>query len=84
MYSYKDIDSVIPNTQMAILLKDGKEISYNITPFEGFKLHAKELDSEDDMTGEIILGYTEGKKSCPLDYDFSVNPREFYSVATTE
>ena len=82
MYSYKEIDSVIPNTKMSILLKDNKKISYNITPTEGFKLHAKELDCEDDMTGEIALGYTKGKKSCPLDYDFSVNPREFYSVAT--
>ena len=84
MYSYKDIDTRIPNTKMSILLKDNKEISYNITPTEGFKLHAKELDCEDDMTGEIALGYTKGKKSCPLDYDFLENPREFYAVALTE
>lgn len=80
MYDYKEIETKIPNTQMAILLKDDKEISYNITPSEGYKLHAKELDSEDDMTGEIALGYTKGKKSCPLDYDFEENPREFYAV----
>ena len=80
MYSYKDIDTLIPNAKMSILLKDGKEISYNITPSEGYQLHAKELDSEDAMTGEIVLGYTEGKKSCPLDYDFEENPREFYAV----
>lgn len=84
MYSYKDIETLIPNTKMAILLKDNKEISYNITPCEGYKLHAKELDSEDDMTGEIALGYTKGKKSCPIDYDFLLNPREFYTVALTE
>ena len=80
MYDYKGIETKIPNTKMSILLKDNQEISYNITPFEGYKLHAKELDSEDDMTGEIALGYTEGKKSCPLDYDFEENPREFYAV----
>lgn len=80
MYDYKVIETKIPNTKMSILLKDNQEISYNITPFGGYKLHAKELDSEDDMTGEIVLGYTEGKKSCPLDYDFEENPREFYAV----
>lgn len=80
MYEYKEVETKILNTKMAILLKDNKEISYNITPFEGYKLHAKELDSEDYMTGEMTLGYTEGKKSCPLDYDFAENPREFYAV----
>lgn len=72
--------SLIPNTDMKISLFDGVEKSYYITPKEGFKLHAKELDFKDDMTGEIVLGFTEGLKTCGIDYDFLLNPREFYAV----
>ena len=84
MYDYKEIETIIPNTKMSILLIDDKEISYNITPSEGYKLHAKELDSEDDMTGEIVLGFIEGLKTCGIDYDFLLNPREFYAVESEE
>lgn len=85
---YKKVgDSLIPNTDMQILLIDGVETAYYITPKEGYKLHAKELDEigfdEETMTEteEIIPGYTLGIKTCHIDYDFEENPREFYTVA---
>ena len=84
---YKKIENtLIPNTLMEILLIDGIETAYYIRPIEGYKLHAKELDEmefDEEMmmeTGEIILGFTNGIKTCSVDYDFSVNPREFYAV----
>ena len=84
-FDFKIIEnSLIPNTDMKISLFDGVEKSYYITPKEGFKLHANELDFKDDTTGEIVLGFTEGLKTCGIDYDFSINPREFYTVALTE
>ena len=82
---YKEVkEPLIPNTNMKILLIDGVETSYYIEPLDGYKLHAKELDSEDDMTGEIVLGFTEGLKTCGIDYDFLLNPREFYAVESEE
>ncbi|MBR5506884.1 MAG: hypothetical protein IKV88_02425 [Clostridia bacterium] len=88
---YKKVDeSLISNTDMKILLIDGVETSYYITPKEGFKLHAKELDSsafdEKTMTqtDEIILGFTKGTKTCHISYDFEENPREFYTVEDGE
>jgi hypothetical protein len=83
-------ESLIPNTDMEIISIDGVETSYSITPKEGFKLHAKELDSsafdEKTMTqtDEIILGFTKGTKTCHISYDFEENPREFYAVLATE
>ena len=89
--SYKVVENpIIPNTDMKILLIDGVETSYYITPKEGYMLHAKELDSpvfdEESMmeTGEIRLGYTTGTKTCHIDYDFEKNPREFYAVPSQE
>ena len=90
MYDYKEIETIIPNTKMSILMKEDKEISYNITPSEGYKLHAKELDSsafdEKTMTqtDEILLGFTKGTKTCHISYDFEENPREFYAVESEE
>ena len=79
-------ESLIPNTVMEIILIDDVETAYSITPKEGYKLHAKELDSY--LTGEeataesdeLILGFTTGTKTCRIGYDFELNPREFYSV----
>lgn len=80
----------IPNTNMEIILIDDIETAYTITPKEGYKLHAKELDSygfdEETMmvTDEIVLGFTTGAKTCRIGYDFLLNPREFYAVLATE
>ena len=79
-------ESLIPNTDMEIISIDGVETSYSITPKEGFKLHAKELDSygfdEESMTetDEFVPGFTTGTKTCHINYDFEVNLREFYAV----
>lgn len=83
-------ESLIPNTDMEIISIDGVETSYSITPKDGYKLHAKELDSylfdEEAMTQteEIVLGFTTGTKTCGINYDFLLNPREFYTVECEE
>ena len=84
---YKEVkEPLIPNTSMKILLIDGVETSYYIEPLDGYKLHAKELDEmefDEEMmmeTGEIVLGFTTGIKTCHINYDFEENPREFYAV----
>ena len=79
-------NSFIPNTNMEIILIDDIETAYTITPKEGYKLHAKELDSygfdEESMTetDEFVPGFTTGTKTCHINYDFEVNLREFYAV----
>ena len=84
-FDFKIIENpLIPNTDMKISLFDGVEKSYYISPKEGYKLHAKELDSKDYITGETVLGFTAGTKTCGFDYDFETNPRDFYAVAITE
>ena len=83
-------ETLIPNTVMEIILIDGIETAYVITPEKGYKLHAKELDhpifDEESMTetNEIELGFTEGIKSCSINYNFAENPREFYAVESDE
>lgn len=59
---------------------------YYINANEGYVLHDNTLDSPAYVeiiggeTGGIILGYSEGTKSCGIDYDWDANPREFYAV----
>ena len=82
--------NLIPNTDITILLIDGVENSYHITPQDGYKLHAKELDTKgfdeeaQSETDEVVPGFTTGTKSCHIGYDFLLNPREFYTVLATE
>ena len=82
--------SLIPNADMEIISIDGVSASYSIAPKEGYKLHAKELDSfefdEEAMaeTDRIIPGFTTGTKTCHISYDFEENPREFYAILATE
>lgn len=84
---YKEIKSIIPYTTMKILIIDGVEVAYYITPYPGYKLHAKELDEvkfdEETLmeTDEIIPGYTSGVKTCHINYDFIINERQFYAIA---
>ena len=83
-------NSLIPNADMEIISIDGVETSYTITPKEGYKLHAKELDTRGfdketmSETDEIVLGYTTGTKTCHIGYKFETNPREFYAVESEE
>jgi hypothetical protein len=81
----EDIATLIPNTSMQKVYRDGVFNTYYITPNEGYVLHDKAYDAPvyDDYgneTGEIILGYRTSQASCPASYDFTANPREFYAV----
>ena len=80
--------SLIANTTMQKLLRDGVHQAYKITPVPGFVLHDNTRDwtAPDEVTGEEILyrGYTTGTASCAANYDFAANPREFYAVPANE
>lgn len=82
---YQDvIPSLIENTKMRLRIKDGNPNSYWITPVEGYVLHdnARDWNVTDPVTGETThyLGYSHGIASCPVSYDFTANPREFFAV----
>ena len=76
-------ESKIANTTMQKYIDDktGKEKTFWLKPLEGFRLHAKELDTENPETGEGEPGFTEGIATCSVKYDFTQNPREFYTIA---
>ena len=84
------IPSLIENTTMIKRFSDGVHKTYWITPCEGYVLLDKELDLEItepgsiEPTGEVILGFYAGTRTVRYDYDFTVNPREFYAVLETE
>lgn len=85
--TYEDvIPSPVANATTKKMLSDGVHRTYNITANNGYVLHDKELDNfkldeDGNLTDEVIPGYTRGMTSCRWDYDFTANPREFYTVA---
>lgn len=73
--------TLIENTTMyKYLNSEGIHKTYRITPNDGYVLHDKSRDWTDLETEELKLGYTTGTASCAANYDFTVNPREFYAV----
>ena len=76
------IPPLIENTTMQKNFKDGVATTYYITPSEGYVLHDKMLD--DEIDGVLVLGYRTATASCPVSYDFTANPREFYAVLASE
>lgn len=72
--TYETMETLIPNTTMRKLLKDGVHITYNIEPNEGYVLHDKgrDMNDLDPETMETIfkLGYTGGMASCGANYQF--------------
>lgn len=83
--TYEDMNpALIANTTMRKLLSDGVHRVYDITPVDGYVLHdkARDWEEEDPETFEMVtkLGYTTGTASCAASYDFTANPREFYAV----
>ena len=80
------VPSLIENTTMQEILKDGILYGYFITPIEGYVLHDKNYDNEivdfetDEPTGEVSLGYRTSKASVMGNYDFVVNTRELYAI----
>lgn len=88
-YVYEDVNpSLIENTTMKMVLQDGVNRGYRITPNSGYVLHDKGRDweVEDPVTMEMVtkLGFTRGTVTCHATYDFTANPREFYAVLETD
>lgn len=79
-----DVEPIIENTTMQ--LYDNK--CYWIKPNEGYKLHEKgrDIEEENPETGEkiLILGFNENVSTCSINYDFEVNEREFYTIPIGE
>ena len=88
MASYEEIvnPTLIENTTIKILYLNDAAKAYKITANDGYVLHDNVLDTVvfDDVTreptGEVVLGYSAGTKSCGINYDWDANPREFYAV----
>lgn len=82
---YKNTESKIENTIFeARTDKNGKVISYRISPAEGYKLHEISLDEPvvDDngiLTGEIKKGFTHTYTTAGAKYDFIKNTRQIYA-----
>lgn len=77
--------SPIENATVKKAILNGVFSSYRISANEGYKLHDKILDDvkfdeNGNETDKIILGYSEGTKSCGANYNWNENPREFYAV----
>lgn len=85
---FVDVETKIENASMQKYIDDktNEERTYWIMPNKGYKLHAKELDSEteDPDTGETTkkVGFTTGIVTCSVRYDFEKNEREFYTIPT--
>lgn len=78
------IPTLIENTTMQQCLKDGVPIAYHIKPINGYVLHDKAGDwQEQDMNaGEFVTkqAFYSGSCSCGSNYDFVANPREFFTI----
>lgn len=88
-YVYEDVNpSLIENTTMKMVLQDGVNRGYRITPNDGYVLHDKANDwtdlNPDTMEETLMLGYARGTVTCHANYDFTANPREFYAVLETD
>ena len=80
--------TLVPNTTMVKGVVDGVHKNYRITPIPGYVLHDNESDYTgiDPVTGDavLVLGFNRGTCSCAANYDFAVNPREFYVIPESE
>lgn len=93
------IPSLIENTTMQKLLRDGVHQAYFIAPIDGYVLHDNAMDWHeiDEVTlqeGELVRGYAVGSVSCGANYDFNtvtmidgytaVGAREFFARPRSE
>lgn len=82
--------TLIENTSMKKVFRDGVHVQYDITPNEGYVLHDKNYDMPvfDEATGmetgEIVLGYRVSTASVAARYDFEANLRELYAVLASD
>lgn len=81
-----DTTPIIENTTMQIYVDgNGVQRVYRITPVDGYVLHDNRLDYPSVEDREIIIeGYTTGRISVPLDYDFTANPFNLYTKLSSE
>ena len=84
-YTYENVNpTLVENTTMKLMVRDGVPKNYMITPNEGYVLHDSAFDTWIDIDGneltEPILGFRTTTATCPVTYDFVVNSREFYTV----
>lgn len=75
--TYEDVTpSLVPNTTMKKLYRDGVHAQYRLTPVDGYVLHVKARDwtepNPENMEEEILYrGYTAGNATCAASYDFT-------------
>lgn len=82
--SYTEIvePSYIENTTiLKVFTDEGVHRNYRITPNDGYAMHDKILDEQDEETKKLCLGFRLSTASVGADYDFFVNEREFYTHA---
>lgn len=63
--------SLIPNTSMQKVFRDGVHQGYYVTPAEGYVLHDKAGDYEDPETLEYHATFATGSCGCSANYDFT-------------
>lgn len=70
--TYEEVTpSIIPNTIMQKLLRDGVHQVCRINPIDGYVLHDKEGDWDDPETLEQFKSFWLGNVSCGASYDFT-------------
>ena len=89
-FKYEDIETKIANASMQKVVSEDGKFTYRITPNKGFVLHDKLYDESlmDEVTaeetGKVILGFRKSTAIESSDYDFELNPRQFYAILETE
>jgi hypothetical protein len=82
------IPTPIPNTTIRKGIINGVHRNYQVEPLEGYVLHDKASDymgiDPETMEAHTVLGFNQSYCSCPANYDFVANPREFYAVPESE
>lgn len=83
------VTAQIANTTQLEKLRNGVLYGYAIAPVEGYVLHDNAMDyplfdDNGNETGEIVQVFTEGTCTCAASYDFTANPREFFTRLKSE
>ena len=86
---YRPVEPLLENTLFEGREKDGKIVSYRISPKEGYKIHEITLDENvvdeyGNETGEIKKGFTASYVTCGIGYDFEKNERLIYAVRSNK
>lgn len=84
--------SIVPNTVMQKVYRDGVHSTYRIEPADGYVLHDKNYD--DENVTPVVLGYRTSRASVVAAYDFTATTtidgytaygsREFFARPASE